>query len=198
MVGVAATLSIGVRGAVEIVDSLLGTMLAESALLRLCEILTPSVALLPLRIKSNRGEVVFVGVGGVLTMTGVPLSEAEGGVPGGVLVSMDAARGRARRLIRSVGPRFCSWASSISFFEPSSASVTDVSFGGSGTAILRPSLKSVDRCESDVAGRLSGLSLPVPDCFDRLFLDLKALLIRPTGEGDLLLEREVGGASPAG
>lgn len=66
--------------------------------------------------------------------------------------------------------------------------------------VLWSSLKSVDLCESAVAGRLSGLVLALlpPDIFVKLFLDLKALLIRPTGDGDLLLEREVGGASPAG
>lgn len=182
------------------VDNLLGTMLAESALLRLCEILPPSVAPLPLRIGSNRGEVVFVGVGGVLTMTGVPLSEVARGVAGGVLTSTESARARERRLTRSVGPRFCSCVSSTTSREPKSASVVASSLGGSGIAVLESSLKSVDRWESERAGRLSGLevSLLAPESLDKLFLDLKALLIRPTGEGDLLLEREVGGASPAG
>lgn len=54
---------------------------------------------------------------------------------------------------------------------------------------------------SAVAGRLSGLLdalLPVVD-FVKLALDLRRPLIRcPTGEGDLLLEREVGGARLSG
>lgn len=91
----AATLSIGVSGADAMVDNLLGTILAESARSRLCAILPLSVGT-SLRIRSNRGAVVFVGVGGVLTMTGgVPLSEA-GGVLGGVLTSMDCVRARDR------------------------------------------------------------------------------------------------------
>lgn len=146
LVGVAATLSIGVSGAAEIVDSLLGTMLAESALLRLCENLPPSVALLLLllRINSNRGEVVFVGVGGVFTMTGVLCSEPLGGVPGGVLVSMDTARPRDWRAIRSVGAGLCSGVSFTAFFEETSAFAADGSLAESGTAMPKPSFESVE------------------------------------------------------
>lgn len=144
LVGVAATLSIGVSGAADMLDNLLGTMLAESALLRLCENLPPSPALLLLRINSNRGEVVFVGVGGVFTMTGVPCSEALGGVPGGVLVSMETARALDWRATRSVGAGFWSGVPFMAFFEKTSDSIADGSLAGSGTAMLRPSLDSVE------------------------------------------------------
>lgn len=134
LLGVGAALSIGVSGADEMVDSLLGTKLAESARLRLCEILPPSVGLL-LRISSNLGgAVAFVGVGGVLTITGgVPWSDAGGGVPGGVLVSMDCAGARERRLVRSVGARLCSCAPSVPTFDPGSVSASVCLFGRSGT-----------------------------------------------------------------
>lgn len=42
-----------------------------------------------LRGDSNLDDVLPVGVGGVLTITGVPLSDAGGGVAGGVPVSRD-------------------------------------------------------------------------------------------------------------
>lgn len=59
---------------------------------------------------------------------------------------------------------------------------------------------SVDSLESALAGRLSGLELLLPraDSLEELFLDLKTPLSRPTGEGDLLLDCEAGGASPEG
>lgn len=144
LVGVAATLSIGVSGAAEMLDNLLGTMLAESALLRLCENLLPSPPLLLLRINSNRGEVVFVGVGGVFTMTGVPCSEALGGVPGGVPVSMETARALDWRATRSVCAGLWSGVSFMALFEETSDSIADDSWAGSGTAMLRPSLNSVE------------------------------------------------------
>lgn len=54
----------------------------------------------------------------------------------------------------------------------------------------------IDGPASAVAGRLSGLldALLLACDFVKLVLDLSRPLIRPTGEGDLLLEREVGGA----
>lgn len=134
-------------------------------------------------------------------MTGVPCSEALGGVPGGVLVSMESARPLDWRATRSVCAGLWSGVSFMAFFEEPSDSIADDSWAGSGTAMLRPSLNSVECRDSKVSGSLSELSLLAPECFDsfdRLLLDLKALLIRPTGEGDLLLEREFGGASPAG
>lgn len=134
LLGVAAELGIGVSGAEEKVDSLLGKKLAESARPRLWERLPPSGTLL--RTNSNRGEVVCVGVGGVLTMTGgVPLSEAAGGVPGGVLVttSRDFVLARDRPLTRSVGPRLCSCVPSIPSFEPSLACGSGCGLGRSGT-----------------------------------------------------------------
>lgn len=76
-----------------------------------------------------------VGVGGVFTITGVPLSLAAGGVPGGVLFSRDTARARDSRLIRSAGPAFCSCVSPMALFEGTSISVAVGSLGGSGTAI---------------------------------------------------------------
>lgn len=91
--GVGAALSIGVSGAVEMLDNLLGTILAEPDLPRLCDSMLPSAEPELLRGDSNRDGVVLVGVGGVLTITGVPLSDAAGGVPGGVPVSKDLGLG---------------------------------------------------------------------------------------------------------
>lgn len=65
--------------------------------------------------------------------------------------------------------------------------------GSSGAGVV----EAVGGLESAIAGgRRSGLLdalLPVCD-FVKLGFDLRRPLIRPTGEGDLLLEREVGGA----
>lgn len=62
------------------------------------------------------------------------------------------------------------------------------------------SVVSVDSLESAIVGRLSGLEVPLPPprSLEELFLDLKTPLSRPTGEGDLLLDCDTGGASPKG
>lgn len=57
---------------------------------------------------------------------------------------------------------------------------------------------SMDSLELAVAGRLSGLEEPLspPESLEGLFLDLKTPLRRSTGEVDLLLDCETGGARP--
>lgn len=82
----------------------------------------------------------------------------------------------------------------ISFFASISGAVVESCAGGSSGAGFV--VEAVGGLESAVAGRRSGLLdalLPVGDLV-KLGLDLRRPLIRPTGEGDLLLEREVGGA----
>lgn len=124
-------------------------------------------------------------------MTGVPLSDAAGGVAGGVPVSRDL--GLDWRRTRSVEPFFCSLVSAIAFFASIPGSIEDSCAGGSsGTGLV----ETLGGLESAVAGRLSGLLdalLPACDLV-KLVLDLRRPLNRPTGEGDLLLEREAGGA----
>lgn len=148
-----------------------------------------------LRRVSNLAEAGFVGVGGVLTMTGVPLSDAVGGVPGGVLVSMRDG-GLERRRKRWVGPWFCSLVSVTASFVSDSDSVVESRVRGSSKIVcFRSLVDSAVGFEPAVAGRLSGLLdglLPPPD-LEKLVLDLRRPLIRPTGEGERLLEREVGG-----
>lgn len=65
---------------------------------------------------------------------------------------------------------------------------------------LGASVVSVDSLEPAVLGRLSGLEepLPPPESLEELFLDLKTPLRRPTGEVDLLVDCDKGGASPEG
>lgn len=80
------------------------------------------------------------------------------------------------------------------FFGSVGESVVESRAGGTSKTRLARSLGGL---ASAVPGRLSGLLdglLPAGDLV-KLVLDLRRPLIRPTGEGDLLLEREAGGAS---
>lgn len=63
---------------------------------------------------------------------------------------------------------------------------------------LGASMVSMDSLECVLVGRLSELELRLPraDSLEELFLDLNTSLSRPTGEGDLLLDCDTGGASP--
>lgn len=156
----------------------------------------PSAELLLLRGDSNLVDSLFVGVGGVLTIIGVLLSAAAGGVAGGVPVSSDL--GLDWRRILSAEPLSCCFVSITAFFGLLAALVvgsSTVGFcagGSSGVGFV----EALAGLVSAVAGRLSGLlDALLPVCgFVKLRLDLRRPLIRPAGEGDLLLEREVGGA----
>lgn len=97
---------VGVSGADDIVDNLLGTRLADPDLGRFCVNTAASAEALLLRGARNLGcWSGSVGVGGVLTMTGVSFSEPPG-VPGGVLVVVMGGPLEKRR-VRSVD-RLCS------------------------------------------------------------------------------------------
>lgn len=98
--GVVAPLSsVGVKGADVIFDNLLGTNVFDPERIRRCEIMFPDGDVTTLvfvligsggprsRLEENRGELVSVGVGGVLTIIGAGFSVA-GGVLGGALVSI--------------------------------------------------------------------------------------------------------------
>lgn len=141
---------------------------------------------------SSLDDALPVGVGGVLTMTGVPLSDAAVGVVGGVRDSGSNDLGLDWRRNRSVEPFFCTLVSTIAFLESIAGSVEGSCAGGSSRTGF---VKTLGGLESAVAGRLSGLLealLPVCDLV-KLVLDLRRPLNRPPGEGDLLL-REAGGA----
>lgn len=98
--GVFAPLSnVGVKGADVIFDNLLGTNVFDPDRIRRCDIIFPDGDVTTLvfvligsgaawsRLEENRGELVSVGVGGVLTIIGAGFSAA-GGVLGGALVSI--------------------------------------------------------------------------------------------------------------
>lgn len=131
---------------------------------------------------------------------GVPLSEPRGGVPGGVrTVSREPVRDK--RFARSTDFRFgACWPSIAFLLICTSGWVVKLRLGGSRSAVLRPVGRSCNcRVASAVAGRLSGLAelSLFPERLEELFLDLKTPLMRPTGDGDLLLDWEAGGARPA-
>lgn len=111
-----------------------------------------------------------VGVGGVLTITGVPFS-AVGGVRGGLLVSTFWPRERRRN--RSVG--------AVLEVSGTSADWLKSVFSEPFAFLLGSCLASDD----DVVGRRSGLGLPVVLELAELFLVLKTSRNRPPGETDL-------------
>lgn len=188
---------VGVKGAGVMLDSLLGPRPVELALPRRCWIMLPGEALVCggdpagaslAGVNWNVGWLWSVGVGGVLTMTGVALSPA-GGVCGRWVVSTFWPR--ERRRIRSEDATFVAsvcflgdslaWASGLGKLVAEAEDV-EARSKSVAAAILRSGLELAALAES--------LLLPVV-----LFFGLNASLSRPTGDGDRLA-LNCGGARP--